>query len=112
MVLRLWQIATPVRLGQWDRRRDPRLIADDAGRVALAGQILGQIDVARPVAVDAAVARGYEKGRHVSASLSAPPLEDLAAGQAVADAQHGLDAALAARRQRQLLADVADVRLE
>src|SRR6266540_7248410 len=36
----------------------------------------------------------------------------LAARQRVADAQHRLDATLATRQQRQLLANVADVRLE
>ena len=40
---------------QRDRRRHPRLVADHSRRVAFAGQVLGQVDVARAEAVHAAV---------------------------------------------------------
>src|SRR6266851_1262290 len=41
----------------------------------------------------------YKKGGTCVPPFSCSPLGDLAAGEAVPDAQHGLDAALAARRQ-------------
>src|SRR6266568_9298448 len=47
--------ASAMLVGEGDRRGDSRDIADHAGRVALAGQVFGQVDVAGAVAVHAAV---------------------------------------------------------